>query len=54
MNDILMLGGILAVAGAVFALWLIREEDIERDTAIEVEPEYLPERGEAVPELVAA
>jgi hypothetical protein len=54
MNDILMLGGILAVAGAVFALWLIREEDIERDTPIEVEPEYMPERGEAVPELVAA
>ena len=30
MNDILMLGGILAIAGAVAALWLVRERDIER------------------------
>ena len=53
-NEILMLGGIIAVVGALFALWLIREEDIEREVPIEVEPEYLPEQGEAVPELVAA
>ena len=30
MNQILMLGGILAFAGAVAALWLVREKDIER------------------------
>ena len=30
MNEILMLGGILAIAGAVAALWLVRESDIER------------------------
>ena len=30
MNDILMLGGILSIAGAVAALWLVREKDIER------------------------
>ena len=30
MNDILMLGGILAIAGAVASLWLVREKDIER------------------------
>jgi len=30
MNDILMLGGIFALAGSVAALWLVRERDIER------------------------
>ena len=33
MNEILMLGGILAIAGALAALWLIREGDIERGEA---------------------
>jgi hypothetical protein len=51
-NDILMLGGILAIAGAVLALWLIREEDIERESPIEVEPSFVP--PEAQPGLVAA
>jgi hypothetical protein len=51
-NDILMLGGILAIAGAVLALWLIREEDIERESPIEVEPHFVPSEGQ--PELVAA
>jgi Major Facilitator Superfamily len=37
-NEILMLGGIISVAGALFALWLVREKDIERDAPIEVEP----------------
>jgi EmrB/QacA subfamily drug resistance transporter len=53
-NDILMLGGIIAVAGALFALWLVREEDIERESPIEVEPELVPGSGEAIPEPVAA
>ena len=53
-NEILMLGGILSIAGALFALWLIREKDIEREEPIEVEPEYVPGAGEAVPEPVAA
>ena len=43
MNEILLLGALLSFAGAVFALWLVRENDIERetlvDTALEVEPE---------------
>jgi hypothetical protein len=43
LNEILVLGAILSFAGAVFALWLVRESDIERetleDTAFEVEPE---------------
>ena len=51
MNEILMLGGIFALAGAVAALWLVRERDIERSEAIETE---LPHLGEAVPEPVSA
>jgi hypothetical protein len=51
MNEILTLGGILAVAGAVAALWLVRERDIQRAEPIEDE---LPQLGEAVPEPVSA
>jgi hypothetical protein len=43
MNDILMLGGILAFAGALFALWLVRERDIERGEAVELEHDVVPE-----------
>jgi hypothetical protein len=32
-----MLGGILAFAAALFALWLVRERDIEREP-VEMEP----------------
>ncbi len=43
LNEILLLGALLSFAGAVLALWLVRENDIERetliDTAFEVEPE---------------
>lgn len=43
LNEILVLGALLSFAGAVLALWLVREGDIERetlvDTAFEVEPE---------------
>jgi EmrB/QacA subfamily drug resistance transporter len=53
-NEILMLGGILAVAGAVLALWLIREHDIEREAPVEAEPELVPGHGEALPEPIAA
>jgi hypothetical protein len=46
LNQILVLGAILSFAGAVLALWLVRESDIERetlvDTAFEVEPEPEP------------
>jgi EmrB/QacA subfamily drug resistance transporter len=41
LNDILMLGGILSVAGALVALWLVRERDIERAEPIEVERPHL-------------
>jgi hypothetical protein len=30
LNDVLMLGGLLSIAGAVLALWLVREREIER------------------------
>ena len=50
LNDILMLGGILSIAGAIAALWLVRERDIERGE------ELAPERVEigSVPEPAAA
>jgi EmrB/QacA subfamily drug resistance transporter len=53
-NEILMLGGLLAVAGAIAALWLIREEDIEREAPIEVEPAVVPSEGGRLPEPMAA
>jgi EmrB/QacA subfamily drug resistance transporter len=42
LNEILMLGGLFALAGAVAAFWLIRERDIERAAVTE------PQIGEAV------
>src|SRR5215218_8299377 len=51
MNEILMLGGIFALAGAVASLWLVRERDIERSEAFEDEPSHVTE---AVVEPVAA
>jgi EmrB/QacA subfamily drug resistance transporter len=51
MNDILVLGGIVAIAGAVASLWLVRERDILRSEPI---ADDLPQMGEAVPEPVSA
>src|ERR671918_983004 len=48
LNDIVMLGGIISIAGALFALWLVRERDIERGEAVETERLHL--EREAVPE----
>jgi hypothetical protein len=31
LNDILLIGGAISLAGAALALWLVREHDIERD-----------------------
>jgi EmrB/QacA subfamily drug resistance transporter len=50
-NEILMLGGVLAIAGAVAALWLVRERDIQR---VELTEDELSPVGDAVPELVSA
>jgi hypothetical protein len=33
LNAVLLIGGIVAVVGAVLALWLVREREIERDEA---------------------
>ena len=48
LNEILMLGGVISIAGALVALWLVRERDIERSEPIEAF------EGEAVPEPAAA
>jgi hypothetical protein len=31
LNTILLIGGLLALAGAVITLWLVREDDIARE-----------------------
>ena len=49
-NDVLTLGGVVCFAGAVLALWLVRERDIEREP---VEPESQRE-SEAMPQAAAA
>jgi EmrB/QacA subfamily drug resistance transporter len=49
LNQILLLGALLSFAGSAFALWLVREEEIERETlvdaAFEVEAEPEPARA---------
>ena len=50
LNEVLVIGALLAFAGAVLSLWLVREREIERE---EVEPAREPE-SEAVPEGAAA
>jgi hypothetical protein len=50
-NDITMLGALLAFAGAIAALWLVRESDIDREPLEAVEPVAEPE---PVPEAIAA
>jgi EmrB/QacA subfamily drug resistance transporter len=47
-NDVLTLGGLVCLAGAVLALWLVREREIEREpTAGEPETETVPEAAAA-------
>ena len=50
MNDVLTLVGLLCLAGAVLALWLVREREIER------EPEQPQDTSESrgVPQTAAA
>ncbi len=50
LNEVLLLGALLSFAGAVLALWLVREREIEREP-VESEGEREPE---ALPEAVAA
>jgi hypothetical protein len=44
LNEILLLGALLSFAGAVLALWLVREREIERELVSEPEPEPRIER----------
>ena len=50
LNDVLVLGGVLSFAGAVLALWLVREREIEREP---IDAEREPET-DRVPEAAAA
>ena len=52
LNEVLVLGALLSFAGALFALWLVREDEIEREP-VEAEPEHRRE-PEGVPEAAAA
>jgi EmrB/QacA subfamily drug resistance transporter len=52
LNDVLLLGALLSFAGAVLALWLVREDEIEREPVAE-QPEREP-APDAVPEATAA
>jgi EmrB/QacA subfamily drug resistance transporter len=51
LNDILTLGGVLSLVGAVLALWLVREREIERHPVevrrqpeLDVQPQLVPAR----------
>jgi hypothetical protein len=50
LNEIIMLGGVLCLVGTAFALWLVREKEIDRgevgagsDAPLEAEP--VPAQG---------
>jgi hypothetical protein len=42
---LLMIGALLSFAGAVLALWLVREREIERELVESREPQRQPETG---------
>jgi hypothetical protein len=50
LNDVLTLGALVSFAGAVLALWLVRERDIKREP-VEREPAL---EAEALPQAAAA
>jgi len=49
LNEVLLIGGVVAFAGAVLALWLVRESDIEREPEPvgDLSPERVPETAAA-------
>jgi EmrB/QacA subfamily drug resistance transporter len=49
LNEVLMLGGILSIAGALVALWLVRERDIERAEPVELHAPHLELEPEPEP-----
>jgi len=54
MNEILVLGGVLALAGSGVALWLVREHEIDRAPAEETEPTIADDEPGALPQAAAA
>jgi EmrB/QacA subfamily drug resistance transporter len=52
LNAILVIGAVVAFAGAALALWLVREHEIERETPLEAVPEDT--EADEVVELLAA
>ena len=53
LNDVLLLGALLSFAGAAFALWLVREDEIEREPLEAERPDQDSESG-ALAEAAAA
>ncbi len=53
MNEILLIGAVLSLAGAAVALWLVREDEIEREEVVE-EAETADGRFAVEPEPVRA
>lgn len=47
LNEVLLLGALLSFVGAVLALWLVRESDIERETLVGTAFEAQPEGAQA-------
>ncbi len=45
LNEIILLGGLLSFAGAILALWLVREGEIEREPVADVKLEPEPARA---------
>jgi EmrB/QacA subfamily drug resistance transporter len=53
LNDVLMIGALLSFGGAILALWLVREREIEREPAESQEAQRRPETGR-LPEAAAS
>jgi EmrB/QacA subfamily drug resistance transporter len=54
LNEIFLLGGILSLAAALVALWLVRERDIEREQPIELQAPQVAPEGEVLAQPAAA
>jgi EmrB/QacA subfamily drug resistance transporter len=54
LNEIVMLGGIVALVAALAALWLVRERDIEREAPVEPAEPAATAQGQAVLEPAPA
>ena len=54
LNEVFMLGGLLALVAALAALWLVRERDIEREAPVELPDTRRVVEGQPLPEPAAA